>query len=492
MTADHLAPDVLLAALLAAMENASIGCTVVVDPGHGQSVRREYANAPAAAMFGMTVDELQKTPPMLALAVEERTRMTAIRAAGGIAPVNMETKIVRADGSVLPIEVSMGIVPLAQGQGQAIVAFLRDLTPRLTMETALRESEERFRTIAESCPDSITVVSDERYVYANPPAMRVLRVTSQEELLQIDLNSTAPEERRAEIAARRARVLRGEPVGPLQLHSKIDGRDVFIEVSTRLTTFSGRPAIASYTRDITDRRELQARLMQQDRLAAVGTLAAGLAHELNNPLTYLAFHLERLGQLMAAHSSGEEKEALGQIQEGTKRMQSVIADLLFLTRDSARPQAHVDVAKILRSTISLVQAGASTATRITSDLATTSMLLGHPSRLGQVFLNVILNALEAIGQREDGLVHVTLCEREGWLEIAIADNGPGLVDESRARVFDPFFSTKPEGTGLGLSISHAIVTAHGGTIAMASPPNGGAVVTVCLPTESATSQRSNA
>ncbi len=486
MNADHPSPDVLLAALLAAMENASIGCTVLIDPGQGQSVRRAYSNAPAAAMFGMTVDELQKTPPILALAVEEQTRMGAIRAAGGVAPTSMETKLVRTDGSVLPIEVSMGVVPLAENQGRAIVAFLRDLTPRLTMETALRESEERFRTIAESCPDSITVVADGRYVYANPPAMRVLRVTSQAELEQLDLESTAPEERRAEIAARRARVLSGEPVAPLHLHRKVGGRDVFIEVSTRLTTFSGRPAIASYTRDITDRRELQARLMQQDRLAAVGTLAAGLAHELNNPLTYLAFHLERLGQLTAAHSSGEEKEALGQIQEGTKRMQSVIADLLFLTRDSALPQAHVDVGKILRSTISLVQAGASSATRITTDLAPTSMLLGHPSRLGQVFLNVILNALEAIGQREDGLVHVTLRECERWLEIAITDNGAGLADESRARVFDPFFSTKPDGTGLGLSISHAIVTAHGGMIAIASPPSGGAVVTVRLPTESAT------
>jgi signal transduction histidine kinase len=316
--------------------------------------------------------------------------------------------------------------------------------------------------------------------------MKVLRVTSQEELEQLDLDSTAPEERRAEIAARRARVLNGEPVEPLLLHRKAAGRDVVIEVSTRLTTFSGRPAIASYTRDITDRRELQARLMQQDRLAAVGTLAAGLAHELNNPLTYLAFHLQRLGHLRAAHASGEETEALGQIREGAKRMQSVIADLLFLTRDSALPQAHVDIGKILRSTISLVQAGASTATRITADLATTSMLLGHPSRLGQVFLNVILNALEAIGERDDGLVRVTLCERERWLEIAVTDNGAGLPDESRAHVFDPFYSTKPEGTGLGLSISHAIVTAHGGTIAIDSPPNGGAVVTVCLPTASAT------
>jgi PAS domain S-box-containing protein len=461
------------------MDSAGIGCTVIVD--HEATLRRVYANGPAATMFGMTVDEFQKTPPLMPLTPDERARLSSLHV-NGASPAVLETMIARPDGSSLPVEVAMGAVPLPNDQGRAIVAFLRDLTPRVTMQNALRQSEQRFRAIAEACPDSITVVADGRYVYANPPAMRSLRVATQEELHQLDLDSTAPSERLDEIVARRERVLAGECVEPLLLHRTVAGRDVIIEVSTRLTTFSGRPAIASYSRDITERREMQARLMQQDRLAAAGTLAAGLAHELNNPLTYLAFHLERLGATMLSRASRDERETLAQIQIGTKRMQSVIADLLFLTRDSALPQAHVDVRSIVESTISLVRAGTPRAASISVDLAATSSLLGHPSRLGQVFLNVILNALDAVAGRDDGEVRVELREVGAWIEISVADNGVGVPDGSCSRVFDPFFSTKPEGTGLGLSISHAIVSGHGGQITIESPPPGGAVVLIRLPT----------
>lgn len=167
-------------------------------------------------------------------------------------------------------------------------------------------------------------------------------------------------------------------------------------------------------------------------------------------------------------------------------MQSVISDLLFLTRDSDLPQAHVDVRHVLVSTLSLVRAGARSGTRITSELAQTSGLLGHPSRLGQVFLNVIANALDAVAHRDDGLVHVELRESGPWVEVIVTDNGAGVPEGVRARVFDPFFTTKPEGTGLGLSISRAIVNAHGGQIALESPSGGGAVVTIRLPTTGAT------
>jgi C4-dicarboxylate-specific signal transduction histidine kinase len=271
---------------------------------------------------------------------------------------------------------------------------------------------------------------------------------------------------------------------PIELRYKLGGRDVFLEVSTRLTTFRGRPTLVSYARDITERKELQARLMQQDRLASVGTLAAGLAHELNNPLTYLAFHLQRLNELTRTRPPGEETATLAQIEEGTNRMKSVISDLLFLTRTSDSPQAHVDVRQIIVSTLSLVRAGARTSTTIEADLAETTGLLAHPSRLGQVFLNVIVNALEAVSHRDDGVVRVTLRERDAWLEVRVIDNGIGVPEDCRARVFDPFFTTKPSGTGLGLSISHAIVTAHGGQIAIETtthPAGSSTALTILLP-----------
>jgi PAS domain S-box-containing protein len=486
MDAERLPPDLLLAALLAAMESAGLGCTVVVNDGG--ELRREYSNTPAAKILGMTVEELQRTPPLAVTTKEETERLSKMRASGSGGSRNFETKVARADGSVVPVEVSMGSVPLGEGERSAIVAFLRDVTPRVAMENALRESEERLRTIAEACPDSITMVCENRYVYANPVAMRLLGVTSQEELARIDAIGTVPKEYGDELRERHQRLLAGEVIPPTEVRRKVGGRDVVLEVSSRPTTFGGRPAIVSYARDITERKELQARLMQQDRLAAVGTLAAGLAHELNNPLSYLAFHIKKLRELPLEHASGEKVDALTQIEEGTQRMQSVISDLLFLTRDSDRPLAHVDLRQILLSTLSLVKAGAGTKADITSELATTSSMLGHPSRLGQVFLNVILNALEAVAEREAGRVRVELREIGPWLEVLVTDNGPGVADEHKSRIFDPFFTTKPEGTGLGLSISHAIVTAHGGEISLENIGGEGAVVTIRLPTASTHAQ----
>src|ERR1700682_4909747 len=127
-TEESLAPEVLLAALQAGMDSAGIGCTVVVN--REGPLRRAYSNTLVARILGMTVEELQRTPPLLVLTPEERVRLSKMREGGGN-PVSLETKVTRGDGSIVPVEVSMGIVPL--DKGHAIVAFLRDLTPRLEM-----------------------------------------------------------------------------------------------------------------------------------------------------------------------------------------------------------------------------------------------------------------------------------------------------------------------------------------------------------------------
>jgi PAS domain S-box-containing protein len=472
-----LAPDALLKALLAAMDESGIGVTVVVSSDG--SLRRAYSNVPAAAIFGMTVEELQATPPMLQLTMEERARLNDIRQHPGKAPSSLETKATRKDGTVVPVEVSMGIVPTEQGQ--AIVAFLRDVSPRVAMQEALRESEELLRTLAETSPDSITMYSEGRYVYANPVAMRIIGVKNEEELARHDPRKTIGDHRRDELIARGKRILAGQVEPPMEVRREIDGRESILEVSSRRATWAGKPALINYSRDITERKQLQARLMQQDRLAAVGTLAAGLGHEINNPLTYVSFHLEKLKQLVRERASTEEMEILAQIGEGTARMKAVISDLLFLTRATEAPQAHVDVRQIISSTLSLVRTGSKATTRIETELPETSALLAHPSRLGQVFLNVILNALEAIAGRADGVVRVNLSETADSLVVEVGDNGAGMSSELQQRVFDPFYTTKPAGTGLGLSISRAIVEAHRGQIAIESQVDVGTTVTVRLP-----------
>ena len=132
------------------MDRSGVGCTVVVN--RGGVLKRAYSNAPIAKMFGMTAEELQETPPLFALTPEEKARLADMHARG-VATPSLETKLTRKDGTVVPVDVSMGTVPIEGGQ--AIVAFVHDSTARRDGGRPPRV-EERFRTIAESCPDSIT------------------------------------------------------------------------------------------------------------------------------------------------------------------------------------------------------------------------------------------------------------------------------------------------------------------------------------------------
>jgi signal transduction histidine kinase len=174
---------------------------------------------------------------------------------------------------------------------------------------------------------------------------------------------------------------------------------------------------------------------------------------------------------------------LRQIEEGTARLKTVLGDLLFMARDSKSSQAHVDVVRVLESTISLVRSGAAPGVELVTELAPCPAIVAHPTKLGQVFLNVILNALQAVEGRAGGVVRVSLVDRskDGFRDVVVRDDGPGIPPDRLPRVFDPFFTTKPEGTGLGLSISHAIVRAHGGSIRVESKVGEGTSVKVTLP-----------
>ena len=182
--------------------------------------------------------------------------------------------------------------------------------------------------------------------------------------------------------------------------------------------------------------------MQQDRLAAVGTLAAGLAHELNNPLTYVTLHLKKLEELTKDRWSREEAETLALIEEGTARMKSVILRPALSharqrrTAGARRPEAdhHLHACPRPRRR----EAAVTHRGRPRRD----GDVVAHPSRLGQVFLNVIINALEAVANREDGLVRVVLRENATSLEVSVTDNGAGIPDDVSKRVFDPFFTTR--------------------------------------------------
>jgi len=248
----------------------------------------------------------------------------------------------------------------------------------------------------------------------------------------------------------------------------------------------------------------QTQLVQSEKMSAIGQLAAGVAHELNNPmggiLGYAQFALEKMSkatpEIMTARDIDALRKYLTDIEQQARRCRSIIKNLLKFSRSSDRKEwEEFDLTSILDDTISLIQhqldLGNIELTRdFAADLPT---LQGSPSQLQQVFTNLLLNAQHAMP--EGGKLHITtrlsprLGEFSGCAEVVIEDNGAGIEEEHIKRIFEPFFTTKEtsKGTGLGLSISYGIVKEHGGDIAVQSEPGKGTKFTVILPLESTSS-----
>jgi len=231
-------------------------------------------------------------------------------------------------------------------------------------------------------------------------------------------------------------------------------------------------------------RELERQLFHAERLGTVGRLAAGLAHELNNPLEGMANYLALARQHLASGDVAAVRDDLDLVRQGVERTAGIVRHVLAQANPKDQPQGPVELGAVLRQTVDFVRTrpefrGIDFEVALPADPL---VVQGRPVMLGQVFLNLLRNACEA--QPRGGEVRVS-AEREGKeVKVAIADRGPGIPAEERTRIFEPFFSTKSS-TGLGLSVCDAIVRQHQGRIEVQERPGGGTLFTLSLPEQGA-------
>ncbi|HET8733566.1 MAG TPA: ATP-binding protein, partial [Anaeromyxobacteraceae bacterium] len=274
-----------------------------------------------------------------------------------------------------------------------------------------------------------------------------------------------------------------------------DGSTFPVEVSVRTALFSGRRFFQGIVRDLTERRRLELQLQLADRMATVGTMAAGVAHEINNPLAYVLANLDfALGELGPAAAEGAEvRRALGEARDGAVRVREIVRDLKAFSRGGEAARERLDVGRVLQSAVALAQNEIRHRARLSLELQEVPAVMGSEHRLGQVFLNLLINAAQAIpeGAADANLVNVaTSVAGDGRVAVEITDTGAGIAAETLPHIFDPFFTTKPVGvgTGLGLSIVHGIVTGMGGELRVHSEPGRGSIFTVLLPPAPAEAQ----
>jgi two-component system NtrC family sensor kinase len=279
---------------------------------------------------------------------------------------------------------------------------------------------------------------------------------------------------------------------------------------------SGRPeTVLSIVKDTTDRkqaelalRESELRLLQADKMASLGQLVAGVAHELKNPITFIkvglfligtrvgtikeAFRRVRSGEdaLTVAKElgiedsekfNGELDEVMESCDEGINRTVNIVNQLRMFSRIDVAERRPVELSKVIDSSIALVRPTFAQRITFEADLAEVPHLMGMNGHFGQLVVNLITNACQAIAQ--EGTVRITLQSTNTAIVLSVSDTGVGMTEEVRRRIFDPFYTTKPvgEGTGLGLSICHSIVADYGGVIRVDSTPGVGSAFLVELP-----------
>jgi signal transduction histidine kinase len=237
---------------------------------------------------------------------------------------------------------------------------------------------------------------------------------------------------------------------------------------------------------------MQAQLVVSDRLAAVGTLAAGVAHEINNPLAFVLSNLSFLcGELhgvareLPHGRTAEMEEVLREAMDGAHRVRQIVRDLRTFSRGDDEVATTVNLQAVLESAITMARGELKMRAQIVREYRDVPQVEGNEGRYGQVFLNLLINAAQAIapGKPDQNEVRLVLREAGERVIIEVRDTGSGMSPEVRARIFDPFFTTKPvgEGTGLGLSICHGIITGFGGEITVESEEGRGSTFRVSLP-----------
>lgn len=245
-----------------------------------------------------------------------------------------------------------------------------------------------------------------------------------------------------------------------------------------------------------DARRMQQQLLLADRLTSIGMLAAGVAHEINNPLAYvlgnLEFALSRLreAQLPEPAELAEVVQALGQAREGSQRISHITRDLkVFCHSSDDDEKSLINIKKVMDSAINIAWNQIRHRARLLRDFERVPTVAGNQDRLSQVFLNLLVNAAQALPdtQMEQNEIRVRVCAERSRVVVEVSDNGCGMTPEQQRRAFDPFFTTKPRGvgSGIGLSICRNIVTDMGGAISCQSQLGRGTTFRVELPSEEA-------
>lgn len=460
--------------------NNNHACMLVIDPETAAIVD---ANPAAAKFYGWSVEELKSMKITQINLMDEPT----IRA-------NMENSIrmkqnhfifrhKTAYGRDYDVEIYTGPI-MIQGK-QLIYTIIHDISERAAATKALRESEERFRLLIESAPEAIFIQAGGRFTFVNQFAATLIGASSEEELIDTAVLDRIHTDCHELVHKRLFELMEEKKsVSPIEeIFLKLDGTPIDVDVTAVPIHYAGVDGVLVFARDITDRKKLkaekravEAQLRQQQKMEAIGTLAGGVAHEINNPINGIMNYAQLI---LDAEKDSDSATAVyaGEIIHETERIAVIVKNLLQFSRQEKQSHSYANIYDIIDQTISLIK------TVVKRDQITLELDLEEnlpdikcrSQQIQQVLMNLLTNARDALNEKypeyhEDKIIYLNCVQfsedDRRWIRITVEDHGNGIPKDMAEKIFEPFFSTKPKdvGTGLGLSISFGIVKDHHGKI----------------------------
>ena len=453
-------------------------------------------NRAAQRLYGWTVEEVLGKHVRDVLRTEvpggedERSRLFQEIAASG----RMRRELVqfRRDGTRIEVDGETAALYGPDGSVTGYVLANRDVTERAQAAAALRASEAKFRAAFHGVSMGMLLIDVEGHVLECNRAFREMLGYDAGELERAAASDLLhPDDGQLSRVAL-LEMIQGsrDDLTEERRYRRKDG--TYAQTVARASAVRDASGELLYkiavVEDVTEKREMQAKLLFADRMSSMGTLAAGVAHEINNPLAYILANVSFVAEELAriAPDRLELVRAIAETREGALRVREIVRDLKTFSRPDEKRGETVDVRDVIQLSMKLAQTEIRHRARLVVDLREVPLVAASSHRLGQVFVNLLINAAQSMreGQVQRNELRVT-CRRsdEGRVLVEIADTGCGIPRDVLPRIFEPFFTTKPVGvgTGLGLAICHGIVTGLGGEIQVESGEGRGSTFRVVLP-----------
>ncbi len=461
-----------------------------------QTLRFEKINRAGLALFGYSKKEFMalKVPDLSAEKDKTKKAIRRIQAGKQGSRFIQLRYLKKKDGSVFPGEIS--ISQFSSGNRKKVIASIRDVTQRQQAEEALRQSEERFRQLVENSLIGISIIQNNRYVYKNPNQEKIFGPVTDKTLDEI-IQATHPDDMDKVRAVYES--LRNGEVKIAEVEARFypsgntsNQADMkWIHGRASMIKYYGENAILLNVIDLTEAKLLEQQLIIKNKLLSLGRVAAGIAHEIRNPLTGINSYLYTLEDLCRGQGVSREdllqmRQIVGQIQAASNKIESVIKRVMDFSKPGAPKMVLSDLNASIQEAVQL-----SAVTMRKHGIALKTALSPNLPRcyidahlIEQVILNLITNAAKSFEKsNDDKIIEITSFSVNNRIFLQVSDSGPGVPPELRDKIFDPFFTTREDGAGIGLNIAQRIIADHNGSLSLGISKWGGAEFRIELPVE---------